>query len=482
MAHSKQNHAHINSIRRFLIVSLLSLLTVVIAILALLNYVQLATQNANIFQIQLVNSAQLLNAFSSVKSFTNVHQDDFNTISRNVFAILSRDQELKSSPQYLDFKDNLVFQIWDSNHNRLILKSPGAPDWPMSNISLGFTETMLDHGENWKAFTLTNMKNHRRVIVGMKDTLKHSVNYRIFLHDLSVLIVMYFMIATVLIIIIEVGLTPLKRVAKEVSQRDASNLTPLKLESVPIEIMPLVAELNQLLSRIEQTLLREKRFTADAAHELRTPIAALKTQAEVAIKARDAKEQKRILNNIITGANRFAHVIEQLLTLSRLEPEQALPSVEIVNLNTLCETVMADLVPLAMDNDVEIELHMPKQQLIVEGNTPLLSVLLRNLIDNAIRYTPKQGKVLVIGSKTTQGISIQVIDSGPGVSEDIRERIFDRFFRQLGNKVEGSGLGLSIVKRIVDLHHATIEAKEPDQGKGLEMHILFTILPKDKTR
>jgi two-component system sensor histidine kinase QseC len=463
----------ISSIRRFLTVSLLSLLTVVVAILALLNYMQLTEQNERLFQIQLVNSAQLLNAFYSVRSFNQIDQTNFNNVDRKTFKTLVRDTELQSSPDYLDFRNTLVFQVWNTLSGKLILRSPGAPSWPLNNISLGFSETIIHNKQKWHSFSLTNLKSHRRIIVGMRDILKHRINYNTFLHDLSILAVMYFMVAILLIVVIEVGLVPLKRMAMEVARRDAANLTRIDLSTVPAEVIPLAEEINELLDRIQSSITREKRFTADAAHELRTPLAALKTQAEVASKVEDPQQQKRILNNIITGTNRFAHIIEQLMTLSRLEPAQALPSIETINLNTLCEQAMADLGLLALNRHVELELHMPERPLLIPGNKPLMSVLFRNLIDNGIRYTPEHGRVMVIGSWVGGDVVIQVIDSGPGVPDRARERIFDRFYRQLGNNTEGSGLGLSIVKRIVDLHHASIEVKTPDRGFGLEMRVIF---------
>jgi len=467
---------NISSIRRFLIVSLLGLLTAIIILLTLLNYIQLVQQNQHIFRMQLVDSAQVLDAFTSIRSLdeggnvtAELTEPDYKTIRQ-----LLHNKDLNSSSNYIRYRSNLVFQIWDTDNSTLLMKSPNAPNVPMNMLSYGFSDAHDADGTSWHSFSLTNNQSHRRIIIGVQNTYIHSVNVNLFLHDLAILIVMYFFIAIVVLAIVEIGLAPVKRIAAEVSERHAHNLTPFDPTEAPVEILPLLIELNKLFRRVETTLEREKRFAADAAHELRTPLAALKTQVEVAIREKNKDERVRILNNIIDGTNRFAHVVEQLLTLSRLEPDSNY-QMRPLDLNTAAQTVAADLAPIAIKKHIELELHIGQSPITINANETAIGILIRNLLENAIRYTPSKGHVSLNISHSKTSATIQVIDTGPGVPLEMRERIFDRFYRQIGNTVKGSGLGLSIAKRIVDIHEGTIVAKTPANGKGLEMRVDFPL-------
>lgn len=306
-----------------------------------------------------------------------------------------------------------------------------------------------------------------------ETTSLYKLNRYLFMRNLGILIIIYLMMAVALLLVIRYGLRSLKRIAREVSCREPDNLQAIAFKEAPIEVRPLLKELNKLFRKVNDTIEREKRFTADAAHELRTPLAALKTQVEVARRQNDAELRATILKNIISGANRCAHVIDQLLTLSRLEPQASLHQVSQVDLNQTANEMVADLAPAAIEKNIDISLHAPDRPLVILGNVTSMQILLRNLIDNAIRYTPESGQVTVTLQETAQHVCLQVIDTGPGIAAHLRQRIFERFFRELGNKCEGSGLGLSIVQQIVRLHHASIQAKPPASGTGLEMCVTF---------
>ena len=218
----------------------------------------------------------------------------------------------------------------------------------------------------------------------------------------------------------------------------------------------------------------KKKFTADAAHELKTPLAALKIQVEVVIRETDGKKRALIFDKIIVGSNRCAHIVNQLLTLSRLEPEAKLINTEKINLNAVCRQMVALLASDALAKDIDIEFSAAKNDIFLAGNTTSMEILLRNLINNAIHYHQGGGKIKVALSERHHKILLQVIDDGPGVPIDQQKRIFDRFYRQVGQQVEGSGLGLSIVSHIVRLHGGgMIQAKTPNNGKGLEMRVVF---------
>lgn len=267
-------------------------------------------------------------------------------------------------------------------------------------------------------------------------------------------------------------MAPLRQIALAVARRSPENLKPMT-EPAPAETRVLVDSLNKLFLRLEKTLEREKQFTADAAHELRTPLSGLKTQAQVALGARDAAERDHALRQLNEGVDRAAHLVQQLLTLARLEPSAATQESTPVNLADLAKQVCGELAPAAVAKMIDLS-FLGEVSVLINGNQELLRVLFRNLIDNAIRYTPERGVIEVVVGQRAAGAEVTVTDSGPGIPQEERERVFDRFYRILGNKASGSGLGLSIVRRIVELHGGDIVLGEGRQGKGLRVVVRFS--------
>ena len=210
----------------------------------------------------------------------------------------------------------------------------------------------------------------------------------------------------------------------------------------------------------------------DAAHELRTPLAAIKTQSQVTLMSSTVREYKVGLKKIIKQVDRATHVVEQLLTLSRLGERKSLADSECMNLTSVAAETLAQLAPLAIDKKIDIELDAPKA-VKIEGSEILICVLIRNLVANAIQYTPESGRIVVVLAENDGEVVLSVRDTGPGVSEELRGKVFERFYRVSGNKTTGSGLGLTIVKRIADLHSAKIELAAPDNGVGLLVTVIF---------
>lgn len=276
------------------------------------------------------------------------------------------------------------------------------------------------------------------------------------------------------------GTAPLRLLARDVSQRQPEHLAPLEMEQAPAEVQPVVSALNGLLVRLQQALLLERQFTADAAHELRTPLAGLRTQAQVATRARDENERHRALAHVLEGVDRMTHLAQQLLTLARLEPEARLTDGAGIELRAVVESVLGDIAPQAIEKGIELEL-LEGEPLTVAGRPELLRVLIRNLVDNAVRYTPSGGRVQVGLSRlagtseqpSLSGVTLQVLDSGPGIPLEEQARVFDRFYRGLGTGQSGSGLGLAIVKRIAELHRASIRLREGVEGRGLGVVVRF---------
>lgn len=283
-------------------------------------------------------------------------------------------------------------------------------------------------------------------------------------------------------LIINKSLSSLKKMTHEVSNRATNYLEPMDVSDVPKEVMPLVEEINLLLARLKQGFEREKRFAADAAHELRTPLAALKTQAQVALQATEPEMQKLALQNVVEGVNRSTHLVQQLLTLSRLLAQTEVTcEFSEVSLHRLVIEVLSDMAPHAISKQVEIELLPEDEKITLQGNEKALKALLVNLVDNAIRYIPEGGGCIFVNiQKDPTNIILTIRDSGPGIPEEYRNRVFEWFFRVVGNNAQGSGLGFAIIEQVVKLHRAEINISTPSSGKGLEVNILFPVLKKDK--
>jgi len=268
------------------------------------------------------------------------------------------------------------------------------------------------------------------------------------------------------------SLRPLDRLARAVESRAAENLSDVEMQGVPREVVPLVGSLNRLFARLRESFAKERRFTDDAAHELRTPLAAIKTHAQVALAARDAATRQHALESIVHGADRAAHLADQLLTLARLDGDSASVGGAPADLRRAAADTAAQLAPWALDKGVDVILE-EGPDVNVRGDAALLDVMLRNLLDNAIRYTPPGGTVRLRVASDAGRPVCEVEDTGPGIPADDRVRVFERFYRVLGTGEEGSGLGLSIVLRIAELHGARLDLDSGRDGRGSRARVTF---------
>ncbi|MGB7552236.1 MAG: ATP-binding protein, partial [Chromatiaceae bacterium] len=275
------------------------------------------------------------------------------------------------------------------------------------------------------------------------------------------------------------ALAPIDAIADQVRRREPQHLGPLTPPSAPTEIRPLLGALNGLLARVDQALESERRFTADAAHELRTPLAALGVQASVAARARDTAERDHALAQIAAGTKRASHLVEQLLTLARLDPNLGITK-SLVRLDELAAEVCADQAGAALAKGIQLELDAGADARVM-ANADLLRILLRNLVDNALRYSPVGGQVLIALGTVAGKVRLTVSDNGPGIPDAQRARALERFHRLVGQETEGSGLGLSIVARIAEQHGAGLTLEDglggEEGGRGLQVVVQFETNP-----
>jgi two-component system, OmpR family, sensor histidine kinase QseC len=244
-------------------------------------------------------------------------------------------------------------------------------------------------------------------------------------------------------------------------------LIPLHLQHVPDEIHPIINALNSLFNRLSKTIEREKRFTADAAHELRTPLSVLKIHAQNAQAAENNADMRRSLNLLLYGVDKSTHLVEQLLKLARLEPKGIGKSpFRLVNITQLLKEEYAEQVPAALKKQQNINIILADRDIKCHVDDFVLSLLIRNLLDNAIRYCPEQGSIEVIlkWDELIPRFNLSINNSGEFISDENKSRLFERFYRINPGKSGGSGLGLSIVKQCVDIHQAKIDLPQTDNG------------------
>jgi len=263
-----------------------------------------------------------------------------------------------------------------------------------------------------------------------------------------------------------------EQIATELRRRDANRLDPVPEADIPVEVEPMVTSLNGLLGRLRASFAAQRAFVADAAHELRTPIAALKLQAGLMARARDDRARAEALCELNAGIDRSAHLVDQLLTLARSEPQARTTPEERIDLSRVARAVVAEMTPLAVARGSKIEFDAP-DALALRGDANALHSLLRNLVDNALRHTPAGSRVVVsIDIDDDDMACIGVDDDGPGIAVEERERVFDRFYGRTAGGDGGSGLGLAIAKAVIDRHAGRIELDRSPLG-GLRVLVLL---------
>ncbi|WP_051078923.1 MULTISPECIES: ATP-binding protein [Caballeronia] len=270
------------------------------------------------------------------------------------------------------------------------------------------------------------------------------------------------------------GLRPLREIAANLKRRDANNMQPIDTAAMPGEVKPLVDALNDLLLRLDHAFTAQKHFIADAAHELRTPIMGLGLQAELLERASSVAEREEITAQLRMGATRLSRLSEQLLTLARLAPDSQLAETCQFDLTALARSVVSERSKFAESNNVDLGLAEGKK-LTVSGNAENLRILLNNLVDNAIRYGGAGSRVDVEVYGHEGRPVLEVRDTGPGIPEVDHTRVWERFYRGNGHAATGSGLGLSIVRRIAEQHHASITLAHGLEGRGLTVRVCFPV-------
>jgi two-component system, OmpR family, sensor histidine kinase TctE len=267
------------------------------------------------------------------------------------------------------------------------------------------------------------------------------------------------------------GLRPLYVMRDRVVERKRGDLSRIESDTIPAELKPLIDAINEHTAQIARITAAQKQFLADAAHQLKTPLAVLRTQADFAAQQKDVAAAREVLDDMRANAERVSHLVDQLLSLNRAEAQAAV-ALDDIDLAAFARETAFEWLPVALEKSIDLGFE-GDQPVRVRGNKVLLHELIATLIDNAIRFTPKAGHVTVSVSDTHSGPRLLVEDTGPGIPEPERERVFDRFYQIPGRESPGCGLGLAIAREIAALHHATISIGAPPGGKGTAASVVF---------
>jgi len=366
-----------------------------------------------------------------------------------------------------DDAPQLRFQVWD-RAGTLRLRSHGAPD---TAFRPGTGHAMLVHDRYaWHTYALQDAAQGYQVRVFERPGMRGRLVDQTALHMAQVLLVGLPLLALLAWISIGYGLRPLRKVSDAIALRDAARLDPIGLPAAPVEVQPLVDALDRLLLRLSDSLARERAFTADAAHELRTPLAAIKVQAEVALGATLETERSHALRQIIQGVNRTTHLVQQLLLLARLDHAAAHAASQALDLGQLAAASAARFAGAALDKGIELAV-LGSERCSVHGDPVALAVMVDNLIDNAIKYGQPGGRVHVATSAGPPALA--VLGDGPAVDPTMQARLRDRFYRAGAHAAEGSGLGLSIVDKIAHAYGGVLSLGPGLGGSGFGATVVF---------
>ncbi|AVU32161.1 quorum sensing histidine kinase QseC [Serratia marcescens] len=358
--------------------------------------------------------------------------------------------------------DALAFAIFDRDGKMLLNDGENGADFLFDGEREGFTDgERKGDDDSWRLVWLTSPDGRYRIVVGQEWDYRRDMALGMVTGQLVPWLATLPVLMLLIALMVGRELRPLRAVAAGLRRRAPDDATPLDARQVPTEVRPLVDALNALFARINALLVRERRFTSDAAHELRSPLAALRVQTEVVqLAGDDAPMREHALDNLTVGIDRATRLVDQLLTLSRLDSLSDLAELAPIDWNDLVTMTLAEQDRQAHAAGVTLRYEHRGTPPPRQGETLLLSLLLRNLLDNAVRYTPQGGVVTVTLSER----SLTVEDDGPGVTAEHLARLGERFYRPPGQEQTGSGLGLSIVQRIAGLHGLQISFANRSAG------------------
>jgi two-component system sensor histidine kinase QseC len=426
------------SIRRRTLTLIIGLLLAGLAVLSVFNLHDSNHEIAEVYDAQLAQNARLLQGVMRMPLASKDHSQLYQAFN----------QALSEAKPHVDghpYESKIAFQVWNPN-NEVLVHTASAPSFTAPPTQPGFSDVVDLNGRHWRAFMLDDPQNDLRIWVGERDDVRTDLVDRIVRHTLWPNVLGSLILAAMVWLAIGWGLRPLANMAQTLRARNSGSLEPLQLTPLPSELEPMQAALNRMLAQIQEVLGRERRFIADAAHEMRTPLAVLRVHAQNLLEAGTEQERRESLQFLISGVDRTSRLVNQLLTMARLEPKSNPPPLQRIDLSETVRNSLVQLTPWLLSKHLELAFEDGDQPFHVMASTAAIDIALGNLITNAANFSPENGVITVKLSQAEGWCLLSVEDQGPGIDEADRARLFERFYSR-GN-TQGAGLGLTIVNTI----------------------------------
>lgn len=467
------------SIRRFLLAGVLLVVSISLGLASLVGYLDASHELEELFDARLAQSARITDRLLSdyllhaetLPPAGTVYEDWHDGQTP---ATPAEDQDEEATALGHEYEGKLYFQLLNAG-GQLLLRSPSAPNNPITRPAPGFA-TIAYGDHHWRIFTLHDLDTDRWLIVAERDDVRGELASKLALRAILPPLLTLPLLLWLLWLLVARGLRPLQQLTRAIGQRHPANLSPLTTADKVVELTPLTGELNRLMLALADTLEREKQFTSEAAHELKTPLAVLRIHIENALAADSPQAQQGSLHKALKALGRSDRLIQQLLTQARLDNQQAAEQTPLA-LQHLLRDTLAELAPLALEKQQQLSLSADIEAPF-HGQPVLLGLLFGNLIDNAIRYTPNGGEIEVSLERLPGQYLVTIGDNGPGLDEQQLPRVWERFFRGNPQQGDGAGLGLAIVRRAATLHRAKIELDRAPAG-GLRARVYLPAPPSN---
>jgi two-component system sensor histidine kinase QseC len=438
---------------------------VTIAAIGLLAYWSAKREIDQVYDAQLINNANVLWILEQdelkeggADTPKKIEDIDFNLNNQRA---LNEDAD--------DYAEARMFRIWKSG--TIMMFSSTAPPESVAQRAPGFSQIEYKN-EEWRIYTLAIPKTSISIEVGEKKSLRDSLVGDIVLNLAYPLAILVPVIGFLIWLGIGSGIGTVRTLVRQIRHRSPEDLSSISVEDLPRDLSPLGQSINQLLSKLDQSLTAERRFSDHAAHQLRTPLAGLKLQLQMLAKADSESERRALIGDLTRSTDRATHLVEQLLRAARVSHQPV--NLKAVPLYHATASVIAEMASIADEKHLEISLE-GHEEANVRADELLTKLMISNLMDNAIKYTPDSGKININVLPQDGMWCLSMSDTGPGISESDREAVFHRFYRADNAVGDGAGLGLAIVGDIIDRMSGGIALKTPQSGQGLRVEVL---LPK----
>jgi two-component system sensor histidine kinase QseC len=430
---------------------------ITIGIIGLFAYRGAKREINNVYDAQLINDASVLWALVE-DEFHEAGQEQIKAIPN---IDLDPNNQNAASNEADEYADARMFRIWKSG--KIVMFSDTALPKTISQQSVGFSEVEHNH-EKWRIYTQAVPNTAITIEVGEKKSLRDKLVANILLHLSFSLLILVPAVGLLIWLGINSGLGTIRTLVREIRSRSPNDLSSIPVATLPRDLLPLGRSINQLLAKLENSLTAERRFSDDAAHQLRTPLTGLKLQLQMLAKADGESERRALIGDLRRSTDRATHLVEQLLRAARISHQPI--SLQPVPLYRAMASVIAEMGNVAEEKRLDISLE-GHEEARVRADELLIKLMISNLLDNAIKYTPDSGKINIKVLPQDGMWCLTISDTGPGISQSEREAVFHRFYRAASAVTDGAGLGLAIVGDIIDRMSGKIALKTPENGQGL---------------